>query len=64
MKCFNCGSSKMKTIYPEGYVQKKCMVCGWCSNPVKIPEKLPKTTFDKNTKTVINEIFNSEWWKI
>ena len=30
----------MKTIYPEGYVQKKCMICGHKTTPVKIPDKI------------------------
>jgi uncharacterized protein (DUF983 family) len=50
MKCFNCGQRKMRTIYPKGYVQKKCEVCGHKTTPVKIPEKtdkdIPKTYID------------------
>ncbi len=29
----------MKTIYPEGYVQMKCFICGHKTTPVKIPGK-------------------------
>jgi hypothetical protein len=54
----------MKTIYPKGYVQKKCIVCNWCSNPVKIPEKMPKNDQLISTKQQINDIFNAEWWKL
>jgi len=42
MKCFNCGRRKMRTIYPEGYVQKKCDTCGYKSNPVKIPVSIKR----------------------
>jgi len=54
----------MKTQYPKGFVRKKCVDCGWCSNPVKIPEKIPETSRPGCTKTVINDIFNAEWWKL
>lgn len=30
----------MRTIYPEGYVQKVCNICGHKSTPVKIPEAI------------------------
>lgn len=40
MKCFNCKSQKTRTIYPPGYVQKKCEICGWKSSPIKIPTKI------------------------
>lgn len=42
MKCFNCGRRKMRTIYPEGYVQKVCDTCGYKSFPVKIPVSIPR----------------------
>jgi len=40
MKCFNCSNRKMKTIYPPGFVQKKCMICGHKTTAIKIPEKI------------------------
>lgn len=40
MKCFNCGKLKMRTIYPEGHVQKVCDTCGYKSYPIKIPESI------------------------
>jgi|TARA_R100000482_G_scaffold121803_1_gene68398 hypothetical protein len=40
MKCFNCGKLKMRTIYPEGHVQKVCDTCGYKSYPIKIPEPI------------------------
>ena len=40
MNCFNCNSDKTRTIYPAGYVQKMCTICGWKSSPVKIPVKI------------------------
>jgi hypothetical protein len=54
----------MKTIYPEGYVQKKCFVCGYKSFPIKIPVKLPEKEMIISTKQQINDIFNAEWWKL
>jgi len=63
MKCFNCGSSKMKTIYPPGYVQKKCMMCNWKSTPVKIPGKIDKNHVVQDNKNVASAIFLQEWWK-
>jgi hypothetical protein len=64
MKCFNCGSSKMKTIYPPGYVQKKCMMCNWKSTPVKIPGKINKNNQVICTKNIAANIFDQEWWKL
>jgi len=54
----------MKTQYPKGYVRKKCIVCGWCSNPVKIPDKIPNKSEATNSKRLISDIFNAEWWKL
>jgi len=32
----------MRTIYPEGYVQKVCDTCNYTSYPVKIPESIKR----------------------
>lgn len=54
LECYNCGNRKLKTIYPKGYVQKKCMICGHKTTPVKIPDK------------IINEIAKNyiDWGKL
>ena len=52
MKCFNCNERKTKTIYPvdgeDRFVQKKCLVCGWKSFPLKIPKPIQITNFNKD----------------
>lgn len=53
----------MKTIYPLGYVQKKCMMCNWKSTPVKIPGKIDKNKEIQDNKNVATSIFLQEWWK-
>jgi len=53
----------MKTIYPPGYVQKKCMICNYKSTPVKIPGKLDKKSQVNFTKNIAKNIFDNEWWK-
>ena len=39
MRCFEC-MGLMRTEYFPGYICKRCVDCGHCSYPVKIPEAI------------------------
>jgi len=59
MKCFMCQNEFCRTTYPSGAVQKVCDVCGWKSNPVKIPVKIPSVkvvSLEKRSKSNLFDI--------